>query len=98
MIRLPSAVQERWLDPNFDLIGAVADTGNGLADLWEASPVRLDSNEPNTDKSSTFSFPAIPCFAVAGRIIVRRRARGRTGTSSKIYSLFCLVQWQRHGD
>jgi hypothetical protein len=39
-----------WVNPNCDLIEAVASTGNGLVDLWEASPVRLDSNAPSTDK------------------------------------------------
>src|ERR1700746_1685177 len=37
-------------DPNFELIEAVAQTGNGLVDLWEASPIRLDSNKPKTDE------------------------------------------------
>lgn len=31
---------------NFDLIETIGNAGTGLVDLWEASPVRLDSNEP----------------------------------------------------
>jgi hypothetical protein len=50
VITLPSTTGARWLDPNFELIEAVAHTGNGLVDLWEASPIRLDSNKPNTDE------------------------------------------------
>ena len=60
MIRLPSIVREKWLSRDFDLIGAVADTGSGLVDLWEASPVRLNSNEANTDKVIDLLFPGNP--------------------------------------
>ena len=37
-----------------------ARTGNGLVDLWEASPVRLDSNEPKTDEIIDILFPGNP--------------------------------------
>jgi hypothetical protein len=50
MVGVPSTVVDRWLSRDFELIGAVANIGSGLVDLWEASPVRLNSNEPNTDK------------------------------------------------
>jgi hypothetical protein len=56
---------ERWLPRNFELIEAVADTGNGLVDLWEASPVRLDSNEPKTDQIIDFLFPGNPLLCCA---------------------------------
>ena len=51
------SVVDRWLNRDFELIGAVADIGSGLVDLWKASPVRLDSNEPNTDKVIDLVFP-----------------------------------------
>ena len=60
MIHLPSTVGERCLGPSFELIEAVAHTGNGLVDLWEESPVRLDSNEPNTDEIIDVLFPDNP--------------------------------------
>jgi hypothetical protein len=60
MIGLSSTVGESWVGPNFDLIKAVAFTGNGLPDLWEASPVRLDSNEPNADEIVDLLFPGNP--------------------------------------
>lgn len=60
MIRLPSTVREKWLGRDFELVKAVAHTGNGLVDLWQASPVRLDSNEPNTDKIIDLLFPGNP--------------------------------------
>ena len=54
---LRRSVGKRWLGPNFELIEAVAHTGNGLVDLWEESPVKLDSNEPNTDEIIDVLFP-----------------------------------------
>jgi hypothetical protein len=47
------------LNPSFDLIEAVADS-NGLVDLWEASPIRFESNEPNTDEIIDILFPGDP--------------------------------------
>jgi hypothetical protein len=60
MITLPSTTDAGWLDPNFELIEAVAHTGNGLVDLWEASPIRLDSNKPKTDEIIDILFPGNP--------------------------------------
>jgi hypothetical protein len=60
MIGVPSTVMKRWLSRDFELIGAVANMGSGLVDLWEASPVRLNSNEPNTDKIIDLLFPGNP--------------------------------------
>ena len=48
------------LSPRFDLIETVASSGNGLVDLWEASPIRLDSNEPSTDEVIDVLFPGNP--------------------------------------
>jgi hypothetical protein len=60
VIALPSTTGARWLDPNFELIEAVAHTGNSLVDLWETSPIRLDSNKPNTDEIIDILFPGNP--------------------------------------
>ena len=60
MIGVPSTVVDRWLSRDFELIGAVAGMGSSLVDLWEASPVRLKSNEANTDKVIDFLFPGNP--------------------------------------
>jgi hypothetical protein len=50
VIALSSTTGAQWLDPNYEFIEAVARTGYGLVDLWEASPLRLDSNQPKTDE------------------------------------------------
>ena len=60
VITLPSTSGVRWLNPNFELIEAVAHTGNGLVDLWEASAMRLDSNAPRTDEIIDTLFPGNP--------------------------------------
>ena len=50
----------RLPQPNFELIEAVVARGIGLVDLWEASPIRLDSNEPGTDAIIDILFPKNP--------------------------------------
>jgi hypothetical protein len=60
MIGVPSTVVDRWLSRDFELIGAVADTGSGLVDLWEASPVRLDTNKTRTAGIIDLLFPGNP--------------------------------------
>jgi len=60
MIGVPSTVVDRWLSRDFELIGAVAGIGSGLVDLWEASPVRLDTNKPRTDEIIDLLFPGNP--------------------------------------
>jgi hypothetical protein len=59
------SVQQRWLSPNFELIDAVAETGNGLVDLWETSPVRFDSNKPKTSAIIDLLFPGNPLLCCA---------------------------------
>ena len=60
MIASPSSTVARSLNPDFDLIEAVAGTGNGVVDMWEASPVRLDSNVPRTGEIIDILFPGNP--------------------------------------
>jgi hypothetical protein len=50
----------RSVETNFHLVEAVAGAGNGLVDLWEASPIRLDSNVPRTDEIIDVLFPRNP--------------------------------------
>jgi hypothetical protein len=77
VITLPSTTDARWLDPNFELIEAVAHTRNDLVDLWEASPVRLDSNKPKTDEIIDILFPAKPLLC-CGWTRHRFETRART--------------------
>jgi hypothetical protein len=75
-IRLRSTVGERWLARNFELIEAVAHTGNGLVDLWEVSPVGLDFDEPKTDQIIDLLFPGNPLLCCAwSRYRFETRAR-----------------------
>jgi hypothetical protein len=60
VITLSSTSGARWVNPNFELIEAVAHTGNGLVDLWEGSPMHLDSNAPKTDEIIDILFPGNP--------------------------------------
>jgi hypothetical protein len=77
VITVPSITGARWLDPNFELIEAIAHTGNGLVDLWDASPVRLDSNKPKTDEIIDLLFPGNPLLC-CGWTCYRSETRPRT--------------------
>jgi hypothetical protein len=72
------ATLARWPDPDFELIEAVARRGNGLVDLWEASPVRVDSNQPKTEEIIDSLFPGNPllcCGWTRHQFDTRRRSR-----------------------
>ena len=60
MIAFPSTPCAQRLGPNFELVEGVAHAGSGLVDLWEASPIRLDSNQANTDEIIDILFPGNP--------------------------------------
>jgi hypothetical protein len=72
------SVWERWFARKFDLIEAVAHAGRSLVDLWEASPVRLECNRPNTNEIIDLLFPGNPllcCGWSRHRFDTRTRAR-----------------------
>lgn len=48
----------RWPHPDSDRISQILESGNGLADLWEKSPVRLDSNDNRTEEIIDGLFPS----------------------------------------
>jgi hypothetical protein len=60
MIAHSLPIVARSLAPNFHLIEPLVNAGNGVVDLWEASPVRLDSNAPGTDEIIDILFPGNP--------------------------------------
>jgi hypothetical protein len=60
MIAHSSATIVPSLAPKFELIETVANRGNGLVDLWEASPIRLDSNQSRTEEILDVLFPSNP--------------------------------------
>lgn len=55
-----SFMPSRWPERNPDAIHTICERGPGLADLWEASPVRIDSNIPRTDEIVDTLFPGNP--------------------------------------
>jgi hypothetical protein len=60
MIAQFPADANRSVGANFELIETIANARNGLVDLWEASPMRLDSNTPRTDEIIDILFPGSP--------------------------------------
>ena len=49
-----------WPTVNQEQRAAIIRDGGGLADLWEASPVRIETNEPRTEEIVDVLFPGNP--------------------------------------
>jgi hypothetical protein len=70
----PSAVPPRWPALNRDKRPRVTASGISLADLWEASPVRMDEDGPGAEDIIDALFPGNPllCCAYDQRTAVTR--------------------------
>ena len=56
----PPPTRRAWPTVNQEQREAIVANGGGLADLWEASPVRIESNEPRTEAIVDVLFPGNP--------------------------------------
>lgn len=57
----------KWPEPNAEQIEAVAASGLGVADLWEASPIRFDDDEPRTAEILERLFPGDPWICAGSK-------------------------------
>jgi len=57
---LPRLPKPTWPERDATRVAAVLADGGGLADLWEASPVRIEDNEPRTETIIDRLFPGNP--------------------------------------
>lgn len=57
----------KWPEPNREKIEAVAASGLGLADLWEASPFRADEDMPGAGELLGMLFPGNPLLCVGSK-------------------------------
>jgi hypothetical protein len=66
----PVPAVRKWPAVNQEQREAIIATGGGLAELWEASPVRLESNEPSTEAIVDLLFPGNPllCCGESSRV------------------------------
>ena len=53
----PVLQASRWPERNYESIRRVAAAGAGLVDLWEASPIRLETNDTRTEEIIDELFP-----------------------------------------
>ena len=74
-----------WPQRDYQMIEHIARGGDGLVDLWEASPFRLETNEPRSDKIIETLFPGDPllCCGWSGH-------QFDTRPKSRWYKLDCL--------
>lgn len=61
---VPTPTPSRRPKVNIKARGEIIKDGGGLADLWEASPERIDSNEPRTEEIIDRIFPGNPLLCV----------------------------------
>jgi len=69
-----------WPSQNVSKIEDVASQGCGLADLWEASPVRFETNDSQTEEIINALFPNNPllcCGSSTNRFYTRTREQWR---------------------
>jgi hypothetical protein len=56
--------QARWPAVNQEQREAIVGVGGGLVDIWEASPVRFEDNDPHTEEIIDQLFPGNPLLCV----------------------------------
>ena len=71
-----------WPKRNAQVVDAICADGWGLADLWEASPVRLEDNDPRTESIIDELFPGNPwlCVGASSRRFGTRRREDWRGS------------------
>ncbi len=57
----------KWPEANAEQIEAVAASGLGVADLWEASPIRFDDDQPRTAEILERLFPGDPLLCAGSK-------------------------------
>lgn len=57
----------KWPEPNAEQIEAVAASGLGVVDLWEASPIRFEDAEPHTAEILPRLFPGDPLLCIGSK-------------------------------
>jgi hypothetical protein len=57
----------KWSEANAEQIEAVTASGLGIADLWEASPIRFDDDQPRTAQILQWIFPGDPWLCVGSK-------------------------------
>jgi hypothetical protein len=86
-ISTPSA---GWPKPDPDLIEKITASGFGLADLWEASPIRIEDNRSRAEELVDMMFPGDPLLCIAkttpsdAKTAKRSAWRGQLATSALI--------------
>lgn len=74
--------QPKWPAKNYELIEAIVADGLGLADLWELSPTRIESNESCPDAFIDALFPGDPLLCV--------------GRTNAIFETRLRQEWRGH--
>jgi hypothetical protein len=80
-----------WPKPDSNLINKITTDGIGLADLWEASPVRIEDNQSRAEELITALFPGDPLLCVAKEKPADARSAPRSDWQGQLESSALIV-------
>jgi len=80
----------KWPEINHEQIEAITVNGGGLADLWEASPMRFEDDVPKTEQLIDLLFPGNPLLCV-GHAIYRFDTKPREAWRGKLTDMQFIV-------
>ena len=86
----PAAPVRKWPSVNQEQREAVIAAGGGLADLWEASPVRMEGDQSHTEEIIDQLFPGNPLLC-CGKSNSVFNTKEREGWRGKLASLALIV-------
>ena len=78
----PARTVSKWPPLNQEQREAIVRDAGGLADLWEASPIRIEDNEPHSEDIIDRLFPGNPLLCCGKSTGNLTPARGRTGAGT----------------
>ncbi len=80
----------KWPEVNHEQVEAITVNGGGLADLWEASPMRFEDDVPKTELLIDLLFPGNPLLCV-GHAIDRFDTKPREAWRGKLTAMQFIV-------
>ena len=80
----------KWPGINHEQVEAITVNGGGLADLWEASPMRFEDDVPKTELLIDLLFPGNPLLCV-GHAIYRFETKPREAWRGELNNMQFIV-------
>ena len=79
-----------WPTRNYEQIEAIVSEGRGVADLWETSAMRIETNDPQTEALIDVLFPGDPCLC-CGKSVWEFDTKSREAWRGTLHMLSFIV-------